>query len=138
MCQQCFKTHKINKNWATGHKKAGVFFRLGLFVLLGVVRFYRAYVSPLMAARCRYYPTCSVYALQALTWHGPWRGGALTLKRLLSCQPWGGSGVDFVPVPMGYFFYQPCFSRVSFVGVDKKSYRGFLTHLIKKGVSGVD
>jgi len=63
------------------------------------VRLYRLAISPLMPPRCRYLPTCSDYALEALARHGAWRGGWLALRRLARCHPWGGHGFD--PVPEG-------------------------------------
>jgi putative membrane protein insertion efficiency factor len=58
------------------------------------VYFYRYYISPLTPASCRYVPTCSEYALQALEKYGPFKGGWMALKRILRCHPWGGSGYD--------------------------------------------
>ena len=66
-------------------------------LLLGLVWFYQRFVSPLSAPSCRYAPTCSAYATQAITRHGPWRGGWLALRRIASCHPWGGHGYDPVP-----------------------------------------
>ncbi|MDO4427817.1 MAG: membrane protein insertion efficiency factor YidD [Moraxella sp.] len=106
--------------------------------LLLFIKIYQKAISPLLPARCRYYPTCSNYAHTALRVHSLPKALWLIIKRLARCQPFGGSGVDFVPVPMARFYYKPCLYRVSFVKVDKKSYRGFLTHLIKKGYSGFD
>ncbi|GET45845.1 membrane protein insertion efficiency factor YidD [Capnocytophaga felis] len=65
------------------------------FVLL--VRFYQLFISPLKPPTCRYTPTCSQYALEALKKHGLFKGGRLALKRIFSCHPWGGSGYDPVP-----------------------------------------
>ncbi|HEY5655264.1 MAG TPA: membrane protein insertion efficiency factor YidD [Woeseiaceae bacterium] len=65
------------------------------FILL--VRFYRYAISPLLGANCRYQPTCSAYAEEALRRHGVLRGGWLALKRISRCNPWGGSGYDPVP-----------------------------------------
>lgn len=65
-----------------------------------LIRSYQLFISPLIPARCRYYPTCSEYGRQALSWHGVWHGGALTLKRIGRCHPWGGHGIDFVPLPL--------------------------------------
>lgn len=65
--------------------------------LLGLVWLYRNAVSPLLGANCRFEPTCSDYAREALTRHGAFRGGWLTLRRIGRCHPWGGSGYDPVP-----------------------------------------
>ena len=66
-------------------------------VLLALVRVYRRGVSPLLPPRCRFYPTCSAYAQEALERHGPWRGGWLAARRLLRCHPWHPGGYDPVP-----------------------------------------
>jgi putative membrane protein insertion efficiency factor len=65
--------------------------------LTAVVRGYRLVLSPWMGFHCRYVPTCSAYALEALERHGATRGGWLALRRILRCHPWGGSGIDEVP-----------------------------------------
>ncbi len=61
------------------------------------VRGYRLVLSPWLGNACRFQPTCSVYALEALERHGALKGGALAAWRLLRCNPWGGSGYDPVP-----------------------------------------
>lgn len=61
------------------------------------IRFYQLSISPMLPAACRYTPTCSNYALEAITVHGPFRGTLLAVKRILRCHPWGGSGYDPVP-----------------------------------------
>ena len=61
------------------------------------VRLYRLVLSPWLGNGCRYQPTCSVYALEALERHGALKGGWLAAKRLASCHPWGGHGYDPVP-----------------------------------------
>ncbi len=66
-------------------------------MLIGLVRVYQYSLSPLLPGACRYTPTCSEYGVQALQRHGALRGGWLTLKRILSCNPWGGHGHDPVP-----------------------------------------
>ncbi len=63
------------------------------------ILFYRAAISPLLPPSCRFTPTCSQYALDALRLHGPLRGTYLALRRILRCNPWGGSGYDPVPPP---------------------------------------
>lgn len=67
--------------------------------MLGLIRFYQGAISPFTPATCRYVPTCSHYAVEAIQKHGPFRGGWLALKRISSCHPWGGSGYDPVPDP---------------------------------------
>jgi len=54
-------------------------------------------ISPLFSSRCRYNPTCSEYGVKAIKEHGALKGGYFTLKRILSCHPWGGHGHDPVP-----------------------------------------
>ncbi len=66
-------------------------------IAIWLIRGYTVAVSPLIPPRCRYLPTCSQYALEALQRHGFFRGGILALCRLLRCHPWGGSGYDPVP-----------------------------------------
>lgn len=66
-------------------------------LLILLVRAYQLVISPLLPGACRFTPSCSEYGLQALRKHGAWRGGRLTLKRFLSCHPWGRHGYDPVP-----------------------------------------
>lgn len=61
------------------------------------IRFYRAAISPLMPAACRYRPSCSEYALAAIEAHGVRRGGWLAVRRIFRCHPFGGRGWDPVP-----------------------------------------
>jgi putative membrane protein insertion efficiency factor len=61
------------------------------------VRAYQWFISPLLPPSCRYEPTCSAYAIEALQRHGLLRGCTLTARRLLRCHPWGGRGYDPVP-----------------------------------------
>lgn len=61
------------------------------------IRFYRRCLSPMLPPACRFTPTCSQYALEALQKHGPVKGLYLAIRRLLRCHPWGGSGYDPVP-----------------------------------------
>lgn len=65
------------------------------FILL--VRFYQVAISPLKPPTCRFNPTCSTYALEALKKYGLLKGGRLALRRIMRCHPWGGSGYDPVP-----------------------------------------
>jgi putative membrane protein insertion efficiency factor len=71
----------------------------GARILVLLILGYRWFVSPLLGPRCRFLPTCSEYALEAVGRHGALRGGWLALRRLARCHPWGGSGYD--PLPPG-------------------------------------
>jgi uncharacterized protein len=64
---------------------------------IAVIGGYRRFISPLLGRHCRYEPTCSAYALEALRVHGFVRGGTLALRRIGRCHPWGGGGIDKVP-----------------------------------------
>lgn len=66
-------------------------------LLILPIRFYQLCISPLLPPACRFTPTCSQYAIEALRKHGPFRGSWLALRRILRCHPWGGSGYDPVP-----------------------------------------
>jgi len=66
-------------------------------ILLALVRGYRFFLSPWLGSACRFEPTCSAYAQQALTLHGAWTGSRLTAWRLLRCHPWCPGGHDPVP-----------------------------------------
>ena len=67
------------------------------FLLMGLVRAYRFAISPLFPPSCRYYPTCSAYALEALHRHGPVKGLGLSVRRILRCHPFHPGGFDPVP-----------------------------------------
>jgi putative membrane protein insertion efficiency factor len=67
------------------------------FPFIVLVKFYQIFISPLFPSSCRYTPTCSNYTIEALKKHGLIKGGWLSIKRILSCNPWGGSGHDPVP-----------------------------------------
>ncbi|MGL6045213.1 membrane protein insertion efficiency factor YidD [Vogesella urethralis] len=66
-------------------------------LLILLVRFYQLAISPWLPPRCRYQPTCSAYAIEALRKHGAIKGGLLATRRICRCHPWGGSGYDPVP-----------------------------------------
>lgn len=75
----------------------GLLSRMVARLLTVPVLIYRACISPMLPPSCRFTPTCSQYALEALRRHGALRGTYLTVRRLLRCHPWGGSGYDPVP-----------------------------------------
>ena len=66
-------------------------------LLIAILRGYRYWISPLLGRHCRFYPTCSEYAAEAIASHGAVRGLALTVRRLGRCHPWHAGGVDPVP-----------------------------------------
>lgn len=76
-----------------GPRRRGLLARL----LLGAVGLYRRFISPLSPPRCRFYPSCSSYAVIAIETHGPVRGTGLAVWRVLRCNPWNSGGVDDVP-----------------------------------------
>ena len=71
--------------------------RLCTALLIFPIRIYRRYISPFTPPSCRFTPTCSQYAIEALRKYGPVKGLWLAVKRILRCHPWGGSGYDPVP-----------------------------------------
>lgn len=73
--------------------------------ILACIRIYQTVVSPMLPPRCRFYPTCSSYAIEAVRYYGAIEGGWLALKRIGRCHPWGGHGVDFVPLPLKRYRY---------------------------------
>ncbi|MDR1677979.1 MAG: membrane protein insertion efficiency factor YidD [Deltaproteobacteria bacterium] len=72
--------------------------RIPLTLVFWLLRFYQKYISPLKPPTCRFYPSCSTYAIEAFSRHGFWYGLCLSLWRLLRCQPFSAGGYD--PVPM--------------------------------------
>ncbi len=68
-------------------------------VLIALIRVYQLFVSPLLGNHCRFYPSCSQYAREAIERHGAWRGSWLAMRRLSRCHPWHPGGVDPVPEP---------------------------------------
>jgi len=67
------------------------------YIFIGIIRFYQSAISPFLGAKCRFTPTCSAYGVEAIRKYGPFKGGWMALKRILSCHPWGKSGYDPVP-----------------------------------------
>lgn len=118
----------------TNFKKNNFIYQL----LYSFIVIYQKIISPVLPARCRYYPTCSNYGKQALAWHGVWAGGWLLLKRIGSCHPFGGHGIDFVPLPLSsyHYYYLPptevaCAKfKGSYVFRDSTSYVSCLNHMM--------
>lgn len=75
-------------------------------LLIGLIRFYQWGISPYLPARCRYTPTCSQYAVEAVSRFGALKGGYLALRRILRCHPFGGYGYD--PVPHSHHHTEAC------------------------------
>ena len=67
------------------------------YTLILIIKFYRLFLSPLLGNNCRFYPTCSNYALQALKRYSTFYAIKIIIIRLLKCNPWGGSGIDLLP-----------------------------------------
>lgn len=67
------------------------------FVISLPIRLYRVAISPWLGSNCRFHPTCSTYAMEALRKHGALKGTWLATRRIARCHPWGGSGIDNVP-----------------------------------------
>jgi uncharacterized protein len=86
---------------ATSRSAAGTLSALPRRVVVGLLRLYQRVVSPLYGPTCRFYPSCSQYALVAVERHGVVRGSALAGWRLLRCNPWNAGGIDDVPPVTG-------------------------------------
>lgn len=76
-------------------------------LLIAPVRWYQRYVSPALPPSCRYYPSCSEYAVQAVRNHGAAKGLLLAAWRLMRCNPWTPGGVDHVPEPGNWSYHHP-------------------------------
>ncbi|WP_287604651.1 membrane protein insertion efficiency factor YidD [Thiothrix sp.] len=69
------------------------------YLLIAIIRFYQLAISPMLGSNCRFYPTCSHYAKQAIEQHGALKGSWLAVRRIGRCNPWHEGGVDLVPEP---------------------------------------
>jgi uncharacterized protein len=67
------------------------------YILIFVIKIYQYLISPIIPSSCRYTPSCSIYSIQAIKKHGPFKGSYYSIKRIVSCNPWGGHGYDPVP-----------------------------------------
>jgi putative membrane protein insertion efficiency factor len=81
----------------TGYRDMMIIRKLFQFFFTALIRVYQYTLSPLLGPSCRFYPSCSEYAHQAIRRHGPFRGMLLALKRILRCHPFHPGGVDPVP-----------------------------------------
>lgn len=79
---------------------------VGYFFILPIM-FYRKFISPMFPARCKYYPSCSAYAVEAYKKHGVFKGTLLSAWRLLRCNPWSYGGVDYVPDKLTRIYFVP-------------------------------
>lgn len=79
------------------HRLAAAVGRGMQILLLAIIRAYQVFISPALPSACRFVPTCSEYAREAIMYQGVWRGLWLTLRRLARCHPWGGHGFDPAP-----------------------------------------
>lgn len=70
-------------------------------ILINLIKFYKYFISPLLVSRCRFYPTCSSYSLEAIQVHGTIKGSFLALRRLSKCHPFHQGGIDPVPDKLG-------------------------------------
>jgi len=70
-------------------------------ILISLIKFYKYFISPLLPPRCRFYPSCSSYGLEAIQRYGAAKGSYLTIKRLLKCHPFHEGGIDPVPDKLG-------------------------------------
>jgi putative membrane protein insertion efficiency factor len=82
--------------------------RLAARMMILVARGWQLSFSVILPPTCRFAPSCSAYAIEAIERHGPIKGGALALRRILRCHPWGGSGFDPVPGPETITKSRPC------------------------------
>tara|TARA_B100001029_G_scaffold179845_1_gene191573 strand:+ start:4405 stop:4623 length:219 start_codon:yes stop_codon:yes gene_type:complete len=71
--------------------------RFFVIIIVKIIQLYQLIISPLIGSNCRYTPSCSTYSIEALKKHGLMKGGKLSIKRILSCHPFGKSGYDPVP-----------------------------------------
>ena len=81
-------------------------------LLIAPIRFYQRYISPLTPPACRFTPTCSQYAVEAIQKHGPFKGLWLAVRRILRCHPWGGSGYDPVPCRTAFLFFKSAVEKL--------------------------
>ena len=101
---------------AVRHRLGATVGRAMRLVLTGLITGYRRVLSPMLGPRCRFYPSCSSYALEAITVHGAAKGTALATARICRCHPWTPGGVDHVP-PKGAWKSAPYVSLEDFSDV---------------------
>lgn len=94
------------------------------YLLMLLVRFYRRVLSPMKPPCCRFYPTCSAYALEAISRFGAIRGTFLAVKRLSRCHPWNIGGVDYVPQQFPNFCQRKRFGAIAQQAADSIHQKG--------------
>lgn len=95
-------------------------------ILYWCIRFYQIVISPLIGPRCRYIPTCSQYAIEAIKTHGTVYGVYLSTKRICRCHPFGGSGYDPVPSKrVNFLVFEYCETQISCVYQPKLWFKHF-------------
>ena len=92
-------------------------------LLILPIKFYQRFISPLMPPVCRYTPSCSYYAVEAIQTHGPVKGLWLAVKRILSCNPWGGHGYDPVPPVITNFHSHDANAQQALISVDVDDFK---------------
>jgi putative membrane protein insertion efficiency factor len=108
---------------------SSTWYRLPRLAGRALVALYRLTLSPLLGPRCRHLPSCSEYADESISRFGLWAGSWMTLARITRCQPWGTSGLDFVPadVPAGATWWRP-WRYGRWRGVNEKPAAGSCVH----------
>ncbi|MDB5775568.1 MAG: rane protein insertion efficiency factor YidD [Herbaspirillum sp.] len=90
--------------------------------LLWLIRAYQLGISPYLGQRCRFYPSCSSYAAEAVAVHGAWKGSVLATKRLCKCHPWHPGGCDPVPSAVSPEIHSPTISSAAVDTLDGRSH----------------
>jgi putative membrane protein insertion efficiency factor len=84
----------LSQNSSAGNKELLSWYGVFTLPFIGLIKIYQWVISPMLGPKCRFVPTCSQYALQALTKYGVLKGTWLAAKRIVRCNPWGGHGYD--------------------------------------------
>lgn len=98
VCAKCAADLTVREN-STARRILSQTGKVAALPFIALIRFYQLVISPLTPPTCRYYPSCSSYALTALRRFGPLKGTWLAIRRVGRCHPWAPGGVDYVPDP---------------------------------------